>query len=283
MDFDAVAGQLLELLGGRDNILSNEACMTRLRVGVRDMSVVDIDAIKQVEGVMGVVEADTLQIVFGPGTVNKVLNAFVAQTGIAKGSGPDDAASFARQNKAEQKAKHDKPVQAFLKRVANIFVPLLPGIIAAGIINGATNVINVSCGGSLSGTWWYEAIRTMGWALFAYLPIFAGYNAAREFGGSPILGGIAGAICVANPAMPLLATYGESQVVLPMTGAVYNPATGGLVAALLAGALFAVLERAVRKVMPSVIDTFASPFIVLAVGALLIVAVLQPLGAVLTE
>ena len=283
MDVNEVCRQLLVELGGKENVLSNEACITRLRVGIRDMSLVNIDAIKQVEGVMGVVEADTLQIVFGPGKVNKVLEAFIAQTGIAKGSQVGDAASLAQQNKAAQKAKHNNPVQAFLKRVANIFVPLLPGIIAAGIINGLTNVINVSFDGRLSGIWWYESIRTMGWALFAYLPIFAGYNAAREFGGSPILGGIAGAICVANPAMPLLATYGDSQVILPMTGAVYNPSTGGLVAALVAGALFAQLERQVRKVMPSVIDTFMTPFIVLALGALLIVAVLQPLGAILTQ
>ena len=283
MDVNEVCRQLLVELGGKENVLSNEACMTRLRVGIRDMSLVNIDAIKQIEGVMGVVEADTLQIVFGPGKVNKVLEAFIAQTGIAKGTRVGDAASLAQQNKAAQKAKHTNPVQAFLKRVANIFVPLLPGIIAAGIINGLTNVINVSFDGRLSGIWWYESIRTMGWALFAYLPIFAGYNSAREFGGSPILGGIAGAICVANPAMPLLATYGDSQVILPMTGAVYNPSTGGLVAALFAGALFAQLERQVRKVMPSVIDTFMTPFIVLALGALLIVAVLQPLGAILTQ
>lgn len=285
MDVQAVSQELLEHLGGKDNIRANDACMTRLRVGVRDRSLVDLEAIKQVDGVMGVVEADTLQIVFGPGTVNKVLEAFVALTGIARGADGGDVATLAQQNKAAQKAKQNNPVQSFLKRVANIFVPLLPGIIAAGIINGLTNVLGVTCGGMLSGQWWYEAIRTMGWALFAYLPIFAGYNAAREFGGSPILGGVAGAICVVNPAMPLLGTYGESeaQVILPMTGAVYNPAMGGLVAALFAGALFAVIERQVRKVMPSVLDTFLSPFIVLAVGGLLIVAVLQPFGALLTQ
>lgn len=283
MDVNEVCRQLLVELGGKENVLSNEACMTRLRVGVRDVSLVNIDAIKQIEGVMGVVEADTLQIVFGPGKVNKVLEAFIAQTGIARGSKVGDAASLAQQNKAVQKAKHTNPVQTFLKRVANIFVPLLPGIIAAGIINGLTNVINVSFDGRLSGIWWYESVRTMGWALFAYLPIFAGYNAAQEFGGSPILGGIAGAICVASPDMPLLETYGDSQAILPMTGAVYNPGTGGLLAALFAGALFAWLERKVRKVMPSVIDTFISPFIVVALGSLLIVAVLQPLGAILTQ
>ena len=283
MDVDSTCRELLEALGGKENVRSNEACMTRLRVGVRDMSLVDIDAIGKVDGVMGVVSADTLQIVFGPGTVNKLLEAFVKLTGIPKGAVQADASEAARRNKATRSARHAGRVQEFLRRVANIFVPLLPGIIAAGLINGITNVVNVISGGAYSGQWWYESIRTMGWALFAYLPIFAGYNAAREFGGSPILGGISGAICVANSAMPLLATYGDSQVILPMTGAVYNPGSGGLVAALLAGSLFAWLERKVRKYMPGIIDTFATPLLVVIVGGIAIVAVLQPVGTVLTQ
>ena len=285
MNWEEISKELLSLLGGKTNIKSNMACMTRLRVGVKDVTKVDVEAIKQVEGVMGVVESDTIQIVFGPGKVNKVLEAFSALTGIKGEVTDEDVTDVAKENKAAQKAKYDKPVQNFLKRIANIFVPLLPGIIAAGLINGLINVINVSSGGALSGVWWYECIHTMGWALFAYLPIFAGYNAAREFGGSPILGGIAGAMCIANAAMPLLAGYGEKavQIKLPMTGAVYNPAGGGLIAALIAGVFFAFLEKKIRKVMPSLIDTFISPLLVLIIGSLAVVIVIQPLGAVLTK
>ena len=283
MDFREISKKLLEKLGGKENITSNEACMTRLRVGVKDISKVDIEGLKSIEGVMGVVESDTVQIVFGPGTVNKVLDAFSAVSGIAKAGGTNDVTEVAKENKAAQKTKHDKPLQNFLKRIANIFVPLLPGIIAAGLINGLTNVINVSTGGALSGQWWYECIRTMGWALFTYLPIFVGYNAAREFGGSPILGGVAGAICISNAAMPLLAKFGENQILLPMTGAVYNPANGGLIAALIAGVFFAWLEKKIRKVMPNLIDTFISPLLVFIIGAIAIVVVIQPVGAILTK
>lgn len=296
MDAGAVSQQLLVELGGRENITSNEACMTRLRVGVRDMSLVNLDNIRRIEGVMAVVEAETLQIVFGPGTVNQVLEAFSGLTGIAKGAdatpsaergteqdAEQGAVSAARRNKSRQRASHAGVAQRLLKRIANIFVPMLPGIVAAGLINGVTNVLNVTFSGTLSGQWWYECIRTMGWALFAYLPIFTGYNAAREFGGSPILGGIAGAICVANASMPLLAEVGDSQVLLPFTNAAYNPGTGGLVAALLAGALFACLERKLRKLIPSLMDTFVTPLLVLVVGGLLVVAALQPIGDLLTE
>lgn len=300
MNWNEICKQLLDNLGGKDNVNSNEACMTRLRVGVIDPSKVNIEAIKKIEGVMGVVESDTIQIVFGPGKVNEALEAFSALTGIARGgegtvdsnaapSSPTPAAKtvsvedVACENKKAQKAKHDKPLQKNLKKIANIFVPLLPGIIAAGLINGITNVINVTTAGAFSGIWWYESIRTMGWVMFTYLPIFVGFNAAREFGGSPILGGIAGGICILNTSMPLLSAAGNSQIILPMTGQPYNPANGGLIAALIAGAIFAFLEKKIRKIMPNLLDTFISPLLVLIIGAIAIVVVIQPISSLLTK
>lgn len=280
-----LAEKLLAALGGTANVTSNAACMTRLRVSVRDESKVDYTAIEATEGVMGIVKSDTVQIVLGPGKVNKVLAEFSALTGIAAGAVDEgDVNDLAAENKAAQKAKYsEKPVQAFLKKIANIFVALLPGIIAAGLINGLTNVINTATGGALSGIWWYETIRSMGWALFAYLPILVGFNAAREFGGSAVLGGIAGMLCIANAAMPLAAEYASGQVILPLTNAVYNAAAGGMLAALIAGAFFAFLEKNVRKVMPDILDTFISPLLVLIIGGLLMVLVIQPLGAWLTS
>lgn len=291
MDYKQISEELLTLLGGRANVASNAACMTRLRVGVKDMSKVDMEKVKKVEGVLGVVESDTLQIVFGPGKVNRVLEEFHKLTGLSKGqaegdgdgAGGQDIHEVAKENKALQKAKYDRPVQRFLKKIANIFVALLPGIIAAGLINGICNVINVSTNGALSGVWWYACIRTMGWALFAYLPILAGYNAAREFGGSGVLGAIAGAMSISNAAMPLLATVNEKQIILPITNEAFNPASGGLLAALIAGMFFALLEKKIRKHMPDLIDTFISPLLVLIIGGIVALLVIQPLGAGLTK
>lgn len=125
----------------------------------------------------------------------------------------------------------------------------------------------------------------MGWALFAYLPILVGYNAAREFGGSAALGGIAGMMCIANSAMPLLAPGAAdpaTAILLPLTNAQYNPAAGGMIAALIAGAFFAWMERQIRKVMPNALDTFLSPLLVLIIGAFALMLVIQPVGAWLT-
>lgn len=285
MDYKKISEELLPLLGGKGNITSNAACMTRLRVGLKDTSRADMEGIKKVEGVLGVVESDTIQIVFGPGKVNRVLEEFYKLTGLPKGQAEnsEDIGAVTKENKAAQKAKHDKPVQRFLKKISNIFVALLPGIIAAGLINGICNVINFSTGGSLAGVWWYQCIRTMGWALFAYLPLLVGFNAAKEFGGSGVLGALAGAMFISNPGMPLMASVNDGAILLPITNAAFNPAAGGLMAALIAGAFFAFLEKKIRKHMPDMIDTFISPLLVLIIGGIIALLVIQPLGAGLTK
>lgn len=283
MDYKRIAQEVLVSVGGKGNVSGNATCMTRLRVTIKDSSKVNMEGLKKIESVMGIVESDTLQIVFGPGKVTKVGAEFSELTGIALGTSEEmKVEDIAKENKAANKAKQTHIVQSFLRKIANIFVPLLPGIIAAGLINGITNVINVSTHGSLSGQWWYECIRTMGWALFAYLPILVGMNAAKEFKGSPVLGAMAGAMSIANVAMPLLSKFKDASVVLPLTGTVFNPASGGLLAALIAGMFFAILERQIRKFMPDILQTFFTPLLTVIIGGIITLLVLQPIGAGLT-
>lgn len=279
MNYSEIAKELLDKVGGKDNVLSNATCMTRLRVTLKDNSILDEESLKKVEGVMGVVLSDTIQFVLGPGKVNKVGEEFSKLTGLKLGSVKEDVEEIAKDNKKANKSKQNHPVQVFLRHIANIFVPLLPGIIAAGMINGICNVINVYTKGALTGTWWYECIRTMGWALFAYLPIFVGFNAAREFGGSGILGGIAGAMSINNAAMPLLMKINDAPIVIPIVNKGFNPAAGGLLAALFAGICFALLEKQFKKVVPDVVTTFFTPLLTVIVGGLLALLILQPFGS----
>lgn len=302
-DYAGTARDVLVAMGGKDNILANMACMTRMRIKVADPSAVDQEAVKAIDGVMGlVVDGERFEVVLGPGTVNKVLDEFSALTGIKQGDvATPDMREAARESKEAQKAKHDKPVQRFLKKIANIFVPLLPGIISAGLINGICNVINVSSGNAFAGVWWYQCIRTMGWALFLYLPLLVGMNACKEFGGSGVLGAMAGALSISNAAMPLLAMNeetGEALVNLPIalpapsfadgvisivSSTVYNPAAGGLLGALICGVFFAWIERCFHRFMPSILDTFFTPLCTVVIGSIAAVLVLQPVGAFLTQ
>ncbi|MGL4382622.1 MAG: PTS transporter subunit EIIC, partial [Bacilli bacterium] len=122
---------------------------------------------------------------------------------------------------------------------------------------------------------------------FAYLPIFVGMNAAKENKGTPVLGAIAGALVIVNPSMPLLVNLGKPDavvnVLMPITNAVYNPVAGGLIAALLAGFIFALIERQIRKVMPEILDTFFTPLLTLIIGGILMVLFFQPVGKYVSD
>lgn len=288
MTADELAKKILESAGGKENITANYTCMTRLRLTTNDKSKVDMDAIKNLDGVLGVVDADTLQVVLGPGKVNKVGAPFSELTGLPLGSVDEveaddmvDVKDIAKENKKENKAKHDKPLQRGLQHIANVFIPLLPGIIAAGLINGLTNVIDFQTQGVLLNQWWYMTIKTIGWGLFTFLPIFVGMNAAREFKGTAILGGIGGTIClaVAVPGFPL-ATKG---VLMPFTNKPFTAGVGGLLTALFMGIFFAFLEKNIRKFMPELLDTFFTPLLTVIIGGLLAVVFLQPVGSWLTN
>lgn len=281
---EQLAQKILELVGGKENISANLTCMTRLRLTINDKSKVDMDGLKQLDGVLGVVEADTLQIVLGPGKVNKVGAPFAELTGLELGSADeddtDDVSTIAQQNKLDNKAKHDKPIQRGLQHIANVFIPLLPGIIAAGLINGLTNVIDYQTHGALLTLWWYMTIKSIGWGLFTFLPVFVGMNAAREFKGTAILGGIGGTIClaVAVPGFPLSA----EGVLMPFTNKPFTAGVGGLLTALFMGIFFAFLEKNIRKIMPELLDTFFTPLLTVIIGALIAVVFLQPVGSWLT-
>ena len=278
MDAKKMAKEILDALGGVENISSNAVCMTRLRVSTKKD--VSIEELKKIDGVLSVVEADTLQIVLGPGVVNKVGNEFSRLTNIPLGF--EDVNELAKENKKENKAKHNGIVQRFLQRIANIFVPLLPGIIAAGLILGLSNVITVTTKGVFNASWWFLAIKSLGFVMFGYLSLYVGMNAAKEFGGSAVLGGIIGSIFIANPGLPLLTKIDDNPIILPFTGKPFTPGLGGLLAALFMGIIVSYLEKNVRKYVPTFLDTFLTPLITLILGVFIALGIIQPIGNLVT-
>ena len=279
MDSKEKAKEIFDALGGKGNIISNATCMTRLRVRVRE--IISLSELKKIDGVMNVVESnDTLQIVLGPGIVNLVGQEFSKLTEIPLGF--SDVKELANENKKINKKKYDGIVQKFLQKIANIFIPLLPGIIAAGLIMGLTNVINVTTKGQYNSEWWFASIRSIGFVMFGYLSLYVGMNSVKEFGGTSILGGIIGSIFIVNPSLPLSAKIGENSIILPFTNKPFSPGIGGLLAALFMGIMIAYIEKNVRKIMPNILDTFFTPLITLIIGVLMALLLIQPLGSLVT-
>ena len=281
MDAKKTAKEIYDILGGKENIASNAVCMTRLRVKVKNE--VDLEKLKKVDGVLNVVNAETLQIILGPGKVNAVGDEFSKLSGIALGFSDSNVKDVASENKKTNKQKHNGPVQRFLQKIANIFVPLLPGIIASGLIMGLTNVINVATKNAYNTIWWFAAIRSIGFVMFGYLAIYVGMNAAKEFGGTAVLGGIMGSIFITNPALPLLLKVEDkSAVILPFTGKPFAPGMGGLLASLFMGIVVAYLEKNIRKIVPVMLDTFFTPLLTLIIGVFIALIIIQPLGTFVT-
>ncbi len=186
LDHKQAAKEILEAVGGPGNIVSAAHCATRLRLVVADDSKVDKAKVDNAVGAKGSFQASgQLQVIYGTGTVNKVFDEFIALAGISASS-KDEA-------KAAAAAKAN-PFQRGIKALGDVFVPIIPAIVASGLLMGLTEGINNAVGGALDTNSWYILIHTFSNASFVFLQILIGFSAARVFGGNEFLGGVIGMI-----------------------------------------------------------------------------------------
>ncbi|MEV7719532.1 PTS transporter subunit EIIC [Streptomyces sp. NPDC088184] len=265
----ATAAAILPLVGGAANVGSIAHCMTRLRLGLHDRSLVDDEALKAVPAVMGVVEDDTYQIVLGPGTVARVTPEFErlveegrAATAPGEAAPPapasasasaDELAAQGAAMKAARKAKNATPFKLFLRRIANIFVPLIPALIGCGIIAGLNGLL-VNLGWLTSVT---PALAAMASGFMALIAVFVGYNTAKEFGGTPILGGAVAAIIV-FPGVANIEAFGQKLA----------PGQGGVLGALGAAVLAVYVEKWCRRWVPEALDVLVTPTLTVLLSGL---------------
>ncbi|MFE5630398.1 PTS transporter subunit EIIC [Streptomyces sp. NPDC056470] len=251
----AIAAAILPLVGGVENIDSVAHCMTRLRLGLRDRSLVQDEALKALPSVMGVVEDDTYQIVLGPGTVARVTPEFEALVAAAPQPQPS-AGGLAAQGaaiRAARKAKNQTPFKLFLRKIANIFVPLIPALIGCGIIAGLNGLlVNL---GWLPGV--TPALAAMASGFMALIAVFVGFNTAKEFGGTPILGGAVAAIIV-FPGVAKIDAFGQTL----------SPGQGGVLGALGAAVLAVYVEKWCRRRVPEALDVLVTPTLTVLVSGL---------------
>ena len=144
MNYKDSAEKILLNLGGKNNVQSFTNCMTRLRVEVRDSSLADVKKIKEIDGVLGVVEGNQMQIIVGPGHAQRLRDAFGEISGISGGTEIDDETAkfenISNETKEKVKSKQTSPLQRGLRHVGNIFIPLIPGFVGTGLILAIANV-----------------------------------------------------------------------------------------------------------------------------------------------
>lgn len=253
-----LSDKILELVGGGANVAAAANCMTRLRLTLRDAGKADIDALKSTEGVLGIVEDETLQIVLGPGKANKVAELFRAALK-AKPASPNW-----EENKAAAAAKQrSNPANDFLRLVSNIFTPLLPAVIAGGLLSNAASLLS-QLPAAAEGTILFtlsQLCLILGNGFMAYFAIYTGIRAAEIFGATPALGGMIGAASVGT------------QLIHISSG------TGGILGVIAGVWLIAKLEKAIRKRVPNLLDLILTPLLTILIGGSVYIFILMPLTA----
>jgi PTS system sucrose-specific IIC component len=275
MNYEKTAQSILEFVGGAANISAFTNCMTRLRIDVRDIGAVDYKKIKSLDGVMGVVEGAQTQIVVGPGHAQRLRDAFSKISGImplAELEGEGGVRDVADETKAKIKSKQQTSMHAAFRHIGNIFVPIIPGFIACGLITAVANVWKTLAPGVVTHPW-FLLFAAMGGAIGGALHLVTGYNSSKEFGGSPILGLLAGAINYL-PALNGIPTIGGLALV---------PAYGGIIGVVFSAYIFALLEKNIRKVIPAALDLFLVPFLTVLIGSLASFFVVMPISALLMK
>lgn len=278
-----IAREIYENVGGEKNVRKVIHCMTRVRMTIVDNSKVNLVGLKAIDGVMGIVEDETLQVVVGPGTVNKVAKKMVDMVGVKLGETfpNSEGLSFEEQalaNKAAAKEKYNKPskLKSVLKSISNIFVPMIPAFVGTGIVAGIAAVLsNLVVAGDLNAATWQQYIDIMNIlknALFAYLTIYVGINAANEFGATPTLGGVIGGVVMLTGMNP------ENPIKNIFTGQPLSAGQGGMLGVLLAVWLLSIIEKKLHEIVPESVDIIVTPTISLILIGLLEIFLIMPLA-----
>ena len=262
-----IAKKVIEALGGRENVNSVAHCATRLRVMVKDEAKINKDAIENLEKVQGAFfNSGQYQIIFGTGTVNKMYDEVVA-LGLPTSSKDEMKAEAAKQGNWFQRA---------IRTFGDVFVPIIPVIVATGLFMGVRGLLNALGMALPEDVTTYTQILTD--TAFIILPGLVVWSTFRVFGGNPAVGIVLGMMLVSGslPNAWAVASGGEVTAMnffgfIPVVGL-----QGSVLPAFIIGVVGAKFEKAVRKVVPDVLDLLVTPFVTLLVMSILGLFVIGP-------
>lgn len=278
MDYRKTAKEILNHVGGSKNIVSAAHCATRLRLVIADNTKADKTALENVDGVKGVFEASgQLQIILGTGTVNKVFDEFIAIAGITAST------------KAEAKEAAAEKQNWFMKAIkllGDIFVPIIPAIVASGFLMGIMNALDfmnsngflhISTTSSI-----YVFATLFSNIAYTFLQILIAFSAAKAFGANPYLGAVIGMIMI-HPSLQnayTVATEGVQQTQSVFFGLYHIDMVGyqgHVIPVVIAVWILSVLEKKLHKIVPEVLDLFVTPLVSVFVTGYLTLSIVGPI------
>ncbi|BAH82353.1 sucrose-specific PTS transporter subunit IIBC [Streptococcus dysgalactiae] len=274
MDNRQIATEVIEALGGRENVRSVAHCATRLRVMVHDEGKIDKEKAEAIDKVKGAFfNSGQYQMIFGTGTVNKIYDEVVA-LGLPTSSTSEQKAEAAKQGNVFQRA---------IRTFGDVFVPIIPAIVATGLFMGVRGLVTQPAIMDLFGVHEYGEnflmyTRILTDTAFVYLPALVAWSAFRVFGGNPIIGIVLGLMLVSNelPNAWVVASGGD---VKPLTFFGFVPVVGyqgTVLPAFFVGLVGAKLEKWLHKRVPEALDLLVTPFLTFAIMSALGLFVIGP-------
>ena len=279
LDYRKCAQEIFDNLGGKDNIVSAAHCATRLRLVIADNSKLNTEALDQVEGVKGMFEnGGQLQLIIGTGTVNKVYDEFIDISGVSAASKDEVKAAAAAQ----------QPIwKRMVKTIGDVFVPILPAIVASGLLMGVVEALGKAIP-NFASTDWYGFLDMIANTAFAYLPVIVAISAARVFGGNIFLGAVVGLSMIhssltngwaAADGYNVWYLFGKGIKVGGYTLGQVNQLgyQGHVIPVIIAVFIMCKLESWLHKHVPEVIDLFVTPITTVFVTCFLTFTIIGPI------
>ena len=274
---ERVALQIVEHVGGKENILNAEHCATRLRLVLKDAGKFEKKEIEKIDGVKGsFLASGQHQIILGTGFVNKVYAEFVKQADIRQSE---------MMSRADAVALNLNPFQKASRLLGDVFFPIIPVLVATGLFMGLRSLIT-NLGVELDPTFMALSQVLIDTA-FSFLPALVTYSVMKRFGGSPALGIVIGLMLVAPQLPNANAVAGGTAEPIYLSLAGLNIPVigyqGSVLPALILGIIAAKIEAGLRKVVPDVLDLIVTPFVTLLSSMVIGLVVIGPIMHVVEQ
>ena len=282
MDYRKVAEQIYEKVGKKENLISAAHCATRLRLVIADNNRCDSKAVEEIEGVKGVFFASgQLQIILGTGTVNKVYDEFLQVSGLSAATKAEVKQAAAAQQNVFKRA---------IKTLGDIFVPIIPAIVASGFLMGIMEALNFMVNNGFMALDTSSSIfvfaNLFSNVAYVFLPILIAYSAAKAFGGNPYLGAVIGMLMI-HPNLQnawTVATEGvhiRQSVWFGLYEIDLIGYQGHVIPVIIAVWVMCFIEKKLHKIVPEMFDLFVTPLVSVFVTGYLTYSMIGPLFVVI--
>lgn len=276
-NYQKIAADLISKVGGPENIISAAHCATRLRLIVKDREKINDSEVETVDLVKGVFfNSGQYQVIFGTGTVNKVYEE-VEKAGVN---------TVSRQEQKEEQAAKGSRLQRYIRVFADIFVPIIPAMVATGLFLGLKGALMndsfLQLFGMSSASFpdsFTTFVSVLTETTFAFLPALVCWSAFKVFGGSPVLGILLGLMLVSSALPNAYSVADPNSGITPLMVFGFIPMVGyqgSILPAFMAGILGAKLEKKLHKIIPNSIDLLATPFLTLLIMLILSLLCIGP-------